>query len=44
MASVTTTIEDETCSSSDEDKSNRNNGILDTLNKIWETVPSTSQL
>lgn len=44
MASVITTVEDETCSSSDEDKLSKSNEILDSLNKIWETVPSTSHL
>jgi len=41
VSATTTTIEDETCSSSDEEKGGK---ILDTLNKIWETVPLISQL
>jgi hypothetical protein len=40
MASVT--IDDETCSSCEEEKTSKGNEILNSLNKIWETVPSTS--
>jgi hypothetical protein len=40
MASVT--IDDETCSSCEEEKPSKSKEILNSLNKIWETVPSSS--
>jgi hypothetical protein len=42
MASNTNTIDDETCSSCEEEKPQKSSEILDSLNKIWETVPSAS--